>query len=49
MESLYENKPLLYSLAAAAAAMLMLATGASLDFCHQFEIVPMPEKVCSLV
>ena len=45
MESLLENKALLYSLTASAGAIMMLTTGVSSDFCHQFEIVPMPDKV----
>jgi hypothetical protein len=45
MESLLENKALLYSLTASAGAIMMLTTGISTDFCNQFEIVPMPDKV----
>ena len=45
MESLLENKALLYSLTASAGAIMMLTTGVSVDFCQQFEIVPMPDKV----
>ncbi|CAB4026825.1 Hypothetical predicted protein, partial [Paramuricea clavata] len=44
MESLLENKALLYSLAASAGAIMMLTTGVSVDFCSQFEIVAMPDK-----
>ena len=45
MESLLENKALLYSLAASAGAIMMLTTGISDDFSNQFEIVPMPDNV----
>lgn len=45
MESLLENRALLYSLVASSGAIMMLTTGVSADFCNQFEIVPMPDKV----
>ena len=45
MESLFENKPLLYSLTAAASTILLLTSGTFEDLCQQFEIVPMPDKV----
>lgn len=48
MESLFNNKPLLYSLAFSCTAIIALASGIVPDIAEQFEIVPLPEEVWSL-
>lgn len=45
MESLFNNKPLLYSLAFSGTAITALASGVVPDIADQFEIVPLPIEV----
>ena len=45
MESLFENKPLLYSVAASAAAVSALASGLLPDVANHFEIVEFTSEV----
>lgn len=45
MESLFNNKPLLYSLAFSGTAITGLASGVIPDIADQFEIVPLPTEV----
>lgn len=45
MESLFNNKPLLYSLAFSCTAITALASGVVPDIADQFEIVPLPTEV----
>lgn len=45
MESLWENKLLMYSLASSTAAIFALALGVVPDIAHQFEIVDFPSDV----
>ena len=45
MESLKNNKPLLYSLLFSAGAILSLASGVVPEMSEQFEIVPFPDEV----
>ena len=47
MESLYENKPLLYSLVMSWLAVLCLSQGWLPDFSKQFEIIEFPHEVRS--
>lgn len=47
MESLGENKPLLYSILASAGAILALAMGIVPEIANQFEIVDFPPDVSS--
>lgn len=44
MESLFNNKPLLYSLAFSCTAITALASGVVPDIADQFEIVPLPTE-----
>lgn len=48
MESLAENKPLLYSVMASGGAILALAMGIVPDIANQFEIVDFPPDVSLL-
>ena len=45
MESLYENKPLLYSVMASTSAIVALASGMLPDLAAQFEIVELETEV----
>lgn len=45
MESLFNNKPLLYSLAFSGISITALASGVVPDIADQFEIVPLPIEV----
>ena len=45
MESLFNNKPLLYSLAVSGSAIVALASGVVPELCEQFELVPLPTEV----
>ena len=45
MESLVENKPLLWSVILSIIAVLVLVTGAAPKLCEQFSIVPFPSDV----
>jgi cation-transporting ATPase 13A1 len=45
MESLWENKPLLYSLALSGGWIWILASGLMPDMSHQFELVIIPDQV----
>lgn len=49
MESLAENKALLYSILVSAASILALALGIVPDIANQFEIVDFPPDVSSLI
>ncbi|XP_062617317.1 endoplasmic reticulum transmembrane helix translocase-like [Saccostrea cucullata] len=44
MESLFNNKPLLYSLAFSGTAITALASGVVPEMAEQFEIVPLPQE-----
>ncbi|KAK3087866.1 hypothetical protein FSP39_011689 [Pinctada imbricata] len=44
MESLFNNKPLLYSLAVSGSAIVALASGVVPELCEQFELVPLPNE-----
>lgn len=48
MESLSENKALLYSIICSAGAILALAMGIIPDIAQQFEIVEFPSEVSSV-
>ncbi|CAB3406055.1 unnamed protein product [Caenorhabditis bovis] len=45
MESLFENKAMLYSIMFSGSAVFMLATGASEDLMKQFELVTLPDEL----
>jgi hypothetical protein len=45
MESLWENKPLLYSVLASTTTIVCLASGMLPDMAHQFEIVELETEV----
>lgn len=45
MESLIENKAMLYSILISGSSVFMLATGASADAMQQFELVILPPEV----
>lgn len=49
MESLWENKALLYSVAASAGAILSLAVGIVPDIANHFEIVEFTNEVSKFV
>ena len=48
MESLQENKPLLYSLLFSGAAITALASGLLPDVANHFELVEFTAEVCTL-
>lgn len=45
MESLVENKPLLWSVFSSIIAVIVLVTGVAPELCEQFSIVPFPNDV----
>lgn len=45
MESLVENKPLLWSVFSSIVAVFVLVTGIAPELCQQFSIVPFPQDV----
>lgn len=45
MESLKENRPLLWSIVASISAVTLLVLGSSPDLCSQFSIVEFPAEV----
>jgi cation-transporting ATPase 13A1 len=49
MESLKENKPLLYSILFSASAVAVLACRLLPEFSDQFQIVEFPEEVCFIL
>lgn len=46
MESLSENRPLLWSIALSGLAIVGLLTGSSPEFNEQFALVDIPTEVC---
>lgn len=48
MESLKENRPLLWSIVASIGAVTLLVLGSSPDLCSQFSIVEFPAEVSQL-
>uniref|UniRef100_A0A0M3J9I3 Aa_trans domain-containing protein n=1 Tax=Anisakis simplex TaxID=6269 RepID=A0A0M3J9I3_ANISI len=46
MESLMENKPMLYSLLFSGCAVFTLASGVSPELTEKFELVQLPAQVC---
>ena len=47
MQSLWENKPLLYCLSAVSAITIICATQISTEFSDYLQLVPMDEEVCN--